>query len=90
MVGLGLGVAFEQLVKNDFFRHFDIYTPEVLSVPSYPMVSLDALSHPQINELNYASAYFGPGGGLQSEGYPLPSSRLGSSFSRFALAATNP
>jgi hypothetical protein len=27
-----------------------------------------------------ASAYFGPGGGSQFEGYPLPSSRLGSSL----------
>ena len=26
-----------------------------------------------------ASAYFGPGGGSQFEGYPLPCSRLGSS-----------
>ena len=39
---------------------------------------------------NDASAYFGPGGGSQFEGYPLPSSRLGSSFSRCAPATTSP
>jgi hypothetical protein len=38
-----------------------------------------------------ASAYVGPGGGSQFEGDPLPdASRLGSSFSRCAPAATNP
>jgi hypothetical protein len=37
-----------------------------------------------------ASACFGPGGGSQFEGYPLPSSRRGASFSRCAPAATDP
>jgi hypothetical protein len=36
------------------------------------------------------SACFGPEGCLQFEGYPLPSSTLGSSFSRRASAATHP
>ena len=44
--------------------------------------------HHQSNKIIDASAYFGPGGGSQFEGYPLPSSRLGSSFSRCAPAAT--
>jgi hypothetical protein len=37
-----------------------------------------------------ASAYFGPGGGSQFEGYPLPSSRLGDDFSCCAPATINP
>jgi hypothetical protein len=37
-----------------------------------------------------ASAYFGPEGGTQFESYPLPSSRIGSSFSRRAPVVINP
>jgi hypothetical protein len=32
------------------------------------------------NQIIDASAYFGPGSGSQFEGYPLPSSRLGSPY----------
>ena len=43
--------------------------------------------HPYVADLTIliflldASAYFGPGGGSAFDAYPLPSSRLGSSFS---------
>jgi hypothetical protein len=37
-----------------------------------------------------ASPYFGPEGGLQFEGYPLPASKLRFSLSRCAPVATNP
>jgi hypothetical protein len=43
----------------------------------------------KINHIIGASASFGPNGGAQFEGHPLPSSRLGSSFSRCARALSS-
>jgi hypothetical protein len=54
------------------------------------MFRLVRVSEHEYNKTIYAFAYFRPGGGSQFEGYPLPSSRLGFSFSCCAPAAANP
>jgi hypothetical protein len=55
---------------------------------TYPLFRLTCGSHPAI--LIYASSHFGLRGGSQFEGYPLPSSRLGSSWLSVSMFLSYP
>jgi hypothetical protein len=70
----------------------NVFTIQVSFVEGLGFCGFLDRGHPTFSKSKIinTSAYFGPSGDSRFEGYPLPSSRLGSSFSCCTPAATNP